>query len=393
MKYLVLRCEDAGPFGEQTAALLEGARTAHLAQLAQAGAAGLIRPGRGPADALDRFRLHRALLGFAPGATEPGAGRCYAEAADLPLEAGETAWCCELVSQRDGAIIDPSAGQIPTKESELLVRALDEALGSDLRRWRVGEGSHHLLLTRDPAFAAEGAPAVPAPERLVGRAWRKQLPKGLSGEALGALVNQAAELLESHPVNRVRVDLGENPANMVWLWGGSAGAPQPSFGERTGLSATILSNSFLLKGLAKAAGLRWKEAPASLKESAVKQLAKAACALLEAHDFVYLHVSVDTGDAVERTCAMERLDHILLKALTDRLPALGPWRLLAAVDDRRQGTVPLIAIGSGLPQQPVVSLSAEHLGASPLTFSGGTGLFAWFTRTSGEPEVAGAQVS
>ena len=392
MKYVILRCEDAGLFGEQTAPLLEGARTSHLAQLAQAGAAGVSRAGRSGAAAIDRFQLYRALLGLSPDEAEAAAGRCCAEAAGLQLGAEETAWCCELVSQRDGVIIDPAAGRIPTKESELLIHALDETLGSDIRRWEVGQGSHHALVTQDPALAAEGAPAVRAPELLVGQAWRKQLPKGLPGETLGALIGQASQLLESHPVNRVRVDLGENPANMAWLWGASGGAPQAAFGDRTGLSGAVVSNSFLLKGLAKTLGLGWKDAPASLKESAVKQLTKTVSSLIDTHDLVYVHVSIETGDAVERTCAMERLDQILLKSLTEALPRIGPWRLLAAVDDLRQGIVPLIAIGSGLPQQPVVSLSAEHLNASPLAFTDGAGLFTWFTRKSGEPEVTGARV-
>ena len=380
MKYVILRCEDNGPRSEQTAPLLEGAKTSHLHELAQAGAAGISRTNhQGHPGGIDRFRLHRALFGL--DAEDAAAGRCYAESANLQLGAEETAWCCELITQQDGKISDPRAGNITTKESELLMHALDDELGSDTRRWEVGRGPHHILVVQDPALSAEGQRSVRSPDLLVGEPWMRHLPKGPGGEALRALIEQASHILENHPVNRVRVDLGENPANMLWLWGPSGAGPQKTFADRTGLSGAIVSNSFLLRGFARTLGLDWKEGPAWLKEPSLQHLAKTVASLTEQHDLVYVHLSVETGDPVERLCAMERIDQILLKSLTETLPRLGPWRLLAAVDDCRLGVVPFIAIGSGLPQQPIVALDANRFAESPLVFPEGAGWFAWFTKT------------
>ena len=129
MKYVIIRCEDDAPGSGQTASLLKGAKTSHLQQLAQAGAAGTIQP-QGNSPRLDRFDLHRALFGLGPHDPEAAAGRCYAASVNRTLAEGETAWCCELVTHRDGKIVDPTAGGIPTKESEVLIHALDEELGS-----------------------------------------------------------------------------------------------------------------------------------------------------------------------------------------------------------------------------------------------------------------------
>src|SRR6185295_216160 len=146
MKYIVVRCEDLAPSTEPLAPLLEGAKLAHLHELAQGGAGGVCRPERrSSAGWLDRFHLHRMLLGLNPGDASPPAGRCYAESASAPMQGKELAWGCDLVSLRDGVVVDPTAGRVSTKESALLIDALQSTLGSDARRWHAGEGSHHVL--------------------------------------------------------------------------------------------------------------------------------------------------------------------------------------------------------------------------------------------------------
>ena len=166
-KFVIIRCED-GARSRHTAALLEGSKTAHLHQLAQAGAAGVIRQ-IADQDPGDPAMLHRGLLGLDPHDADLTAARCYAASANITLEPGETAWCCDFVTQHDGVIIDPEAGRIPTKESEVLLQALEEQLGAEGRRWELGSGPHHVLVTRDPALATRGGHAVRSPHRLLGR--------------------------------------------------------------------------------------------------------------------------------------------------------------------------------------------------------------------------------
>ena len=378
MKYVILRCEDLAPSAAHATSLLEGAKILHLQQLAQAGAAGLIH-ARAEQGILDRFGLHRALLGLAPGDPAASGGQCYAAALNLHAAPGETIWCCDLVTQRDGRIVDASAGNVTTKEAEVLVHALDERFGSETRRWEVGQGSQHLFVVRDPLLGSDGL-ALHAPDLLIGQPWARHLPKGSSGEALQSLIDQTAQLLELHPVNGVRVDLGENPANMIWLWGASDHRPGRAFSDRTGQRGAVSSNSLLLRGLARAQGLTSKEGPASFQEAAIQRWMKVVRSLVEAHDIVYLHAGIASGDPVERLCAMERLDQLVLAPLTEWLPTLGPWRLLTIVDRGHEGAVPFVAIGTGLPRQPVVHLGSEALAVSPLRFEEPAALFPWLTQ-------------
>jgi len=200
----------------------------------------------------------------------------------MKLKPGETAWCCELVTRQDDTIIDAIAGNIKTKESEVLVQALDEQLGSDARRWEVGRDAQHLLITTDPSLRRDGAIGVPPPEMIVGLPWKRHLPKSPLGATLNSLIEDAAKLLESHPINRVRIDLGENPANLLWLWGSVGGeSAQPPWSARTGLAGAVISNGFMVRGLALAMGLEWKSGPSSIEEAPLAHALKTVAGLLE----------------------------------------------------------------------------------------------------------------
>jgi 2,3-bisphosphoglycerate-independent phosphoglycerate mutase len=297
----------------------------------------------------------------------------------LRLGHGEIAWCCELVTHHAGKIVDPVAGDIPTHESRELIESLNTQLGSDTRHWELGEGPHHLLVVREPTLVADGARSVRAPELLIGKPWRRHLPSGLLRESLGGLIDAAAKCLEDHPVNRVRVDLSENPANMLWLWGGSPPQAEVPFRERSGLTGAVISGAFALRGLAQALELEWVEGPRGLEEETFRELGKTVIGLLEEHDWVYVNVPIHSRDPLERLCAMERLDQLLCKPVTEALPRWGAWRLLAVIDDRIRQAAPFVAIGTGLPRQAVARLNAVHLAEHSLVFTEASGLFRWFT--------------
>lgn len=375
MNTVILRIEDTSRATEQTTSLLEGAKAAFLQQLSQAGACGTIRATAG---AIDRFQLHRGLLGVQ--AEDPGVspGQCYAEGANVRLADGDTAWCCELVTQRDGILIDPSAGNIPTKESRILIQELNEQLGSDTRRWETGEASRHILVVRDPELAGSGPATVAPPELLIGRSWRRGLQPAARHAAVRALIEQAEKLLEAHAVNRVRVDLGENPANLMWLWGAGQGSSGRAATKRRAGGGVVFSTSFPLRGLARRLGLEWMEGPRSLQDDPLQRLTQTILARMRTAEVLYVHLGIASADPVERLCAMERIDQLLIKPLTEMTQEGEPRRLLMVIDGRG-GSVPFIAMGPGLPQQPVGRLTADAFAESPLRFSDGEKLFAWLT--------------
>jgi hypothetical protein len=140
----------------------------------------------------------------------------------------------------------------------------------------------------------------------------------------------------------------------------------------------VISSSFPMRGFAQTLGVEWKEGPRSLEEPSVRRLTKTVWDAVQHHDMVYVHVQVESPDPVDRLCAMQRLDQLLLKPLTDQLPSLGEWRLLTAVDDRKHAGIVFVAMGTGVSQRPAAHLTREALLKSGLAFDRHAQLFSWF---------------
>jgi len=387
MRYAIVRIVDGAEDGAERASLLEGARNPHLAHLAQAGAAGALRHS-GHTEERDRLQCARGLLGLDPGDPTASPALCYAAEADLTLEPRETAWCCDFMTQQDGQVLDPTAGGIPTKESTELLHAIQEHLGSERRRWIAGMQSHHVFASREATLEGHGL-SVASPAQLAGVPWEEGLPPGARGATLRRLVEQGASILEQHPINRVRVDLGENPANLMWLWGPAPAGRAQGFTERTKRSGALVAAQFPLRGLATCLGMDWVKGAETLTEAAIRRLHTSLVRLLKHRDVVYTQLEVGSPDPVERLCAMERLDQLLLKPLTESLSAQGTWRLLVVIDvhptdaQDGRGAMAFVATGSGLPEHPVVRLTPSCLAESPLHFDRAAALFRWFTGTHG----------
>lgn len=380
MKYVILHCEDTAAREQPLASLLEGSRMSHLQQLAQAGAAGLIRPPEARRR-LDPLQLHRGLLGLSAQDRATAPAWCYAASSDIQVAPGEHVWCCELLTQHDGVVVDATAGHIPTAESRVLIQALDEQLGADNRRWEVGLGSHHMLVTSDPALSAGHPVNLPSAAQLLGQRWEAHLSRASEAEALRLLIQGAAKVLAQHPINRVRLDLGENPANALWLWGAASQEAEPTLAQRTGRSGAIVSSQYPLRGLSRLLGYDWQPAPSSFEEPVLHGFVQTLLALVEHRDVVYVHLQVNTIDPVERQCAMERLDQVLLKPLREQLAKLPAWRLLTVVADRRTGALPLVGIGTGVTARPAAALHGIALEESAQIFRDGHAVAAWFLAT------------
>ena len=392
MKYLLVWCEDRVPLQfEGAASLLETARLTHVQQLAQAGGIGQVTWSRAHKP-VNELQAHWSWLGYPEQEVRPAgrrrrhapssweAGRCYAASAHVDLGEQEHAWCCELVTQHEGRVMDPTAGGISTKEASRLIGSLNEKLATPNRRWVVGERSHHLFITT----AAESADVplnvdIDPPEHLVHRPWRRCLPRQAGSPWLRTLLEDAAELLEDHEVNRVRVDLGENPANMLWAWGTGTNRPLTPFATQTGLSGAVMSRAFAVRGLAHLVGLTWLEGSAKLDESGCERMQRAASKALASHDWLYLHLAIDQTDPIERQCLMQRVSQRLVKPLTDQLTKLEEFRLVVAVDDRSTAMTPFVAVGTQLPNSPAVHFTSQEAAESRLIFHDGAGLFAWLT--------------
>ncbi|MCX5657323.1 MAG: 2,3-bisphosphoglycerate-independent phosphoglycerate mutase, partial [Candidatus Omnitrophica bacterium] len=192
-----------------------------------------------------------SLLGYSP--VEFYTGRGPLEAANLGVELneGDIAFRCNLVTVENGSMVDYSAGHILTKEADALIRFLNEKLASDKFHFYTGTSYRHLMVSKGVGIDLKCTP----PHDISGKNISAYLPKGEDGDIINDLMQKSSIILPAHDVNHVRIDLKENPANMIWLWGQGRKPLFPAFSSKYGLSGKVISAVDLIKGLGRLTGL------------------------------------------------------------------------------------------------------------------------------------------
>jgi 2,3-bisphosphoglycerate-independent phosphoglycerate mutase len=230
-RVLVVLAGAADPASDATP-LADAERTA-LDRIARLGRAGVADLG-----ARSPWEGFAALLGMA----EPRPSLGAAEALGLALDVadGECAYRADFVTLVDGEVRDPFGGKVKDPEAEALLGAV-RAARPGTRIVRAG-GHRNLVVLPGPSEFC------PSPWEMVGQRAATWLPPGGAVAAFHAL---SAAALADHDVNHVRVDLGENPANALWLHGGGpAAAPRA---ERSG-RATLVGRGPGVEGAARCLG-------------------------------------------------------------------------------------------------------------------------------------------
>ncbi len=317
MKYIVIvpdgmADEPIEEIGNKTP--LEVARTTNMDYLARHGMTGLIKTipdGMHPGSDIGNM----SLLGYNPAITHTGRAPLEAANLDIDLKENEIAVRCNFVTVTDSKMIDYSAGHISTKEATLLVDALNEEIDLEGTKFYTGKSYRHLLVltVRDPETYLK-IKTVP-PHDILGKAIKKYLPQGHESEMLLKLMEKSKNILEKHLVNTVRIDLQENPANMIWLWGQGTKPQLQPFQDKYGLKASMISAVDLVNGIGRLAGIDIIDVPGITGYYDTDYSAKAEYALnaLKSNDFVFVHVeSPDeaghNGDLRAKIAAIENID-------------------------------------------------------------------------------------
>jgi len=195
--------------------VLEAADTRYMDAIVTKGRVGIVAttpPGMIPASDVANL----AIMGYDP--TKYYNGRGPLEASNMGVELGDTdvAFRCNTVTVNDGVMVDYSAGHISTKESNTLIRAVDEHISSAQIKFYPGISYRHLMVlnagTKEKVNALCKLKCV-APHDILDKKIAKYLPKGRDGEILNDIMEKAAAVLETQDINKVRVDLEENPAH------------------------------------------------------------------------------------------------------------------------------------------------------------------------------------
>jgi 2,3-bisphosphoglycerate-independent phosphoglycerate mutase len=343
---------------------LQYAKTPNLDKIAAEGRSGLTKniPRKMPAGS-DVAIL--SILGYDPRKIYCGRAPLEAAAHDIDLREGQIALRCNLVTICDGIMIDYSAGHISTEEASELIVALNERIGIPGVKFYKGVSYRHLLIIDENEVNCnfKQLRCVPAHD-IVNQHIEHNLPKGNGSDFLYDLMRKASEILKDHEINNVKLDLQENPANNIWLWGPGSKPKLDSFTDKYKITGGMISAVDLLRGIARLVGLNVINVPGITGFFDTNYEGKADYAIhsLLENDFVFVHVEAPdeaghSGSLTEKIRAIENFDEKVVGRIMNKAPQFFPeWRIMVLSDHttpislRKHGMepVPFSVMGTGI---------------------------------------------
>lgn len=373
---------------------LQVARTPHMDYLAQHGMSGLVKT---IPDALPPGSDvgNMAILGYNP--LQCLTGRSPLEAANMgiTLKDDEVSFRCNLVTERDGTMVDYSAGHIRTDEATLLIADLNDQLGDKDITFYPGKSYRHIMVLRtDTPEEFLSLKTVP-PHDIIEKPIAGYLPQGKLADRIISLMDQSRQIFANHSVNQVRIDLQENPATMIWLWGQGTKPILEPFDKKYGLKGSIISAVDLVNGIGRLAGLNIIDVPGATGYFDTNYAGKAEYALasLSDHDYVYVHIeSPDeaghVGSYKEKIRAIENIDKHIVGTVRQYVEQNPDSRMLVLPDHptpvalrtHTHEPVGFAMYGKGIEHNGAPAYNENTTRDIGIKFSSGEEMIEWFVR-------------
>ncbi|MFI3229097.1 MAG: cofactor-independent phosphoglycerate mutase [Bacillota bacterium] len=339
MKYLVLLGDGMAdrPVKElQDSTPLERAKKPHIDALAQKavqyGTVQTVPKGFKPGSDVANL----SAMGYRP--EEYYSGRSPLEALSIGIKMADSdvAIRCNLVTIAADTMVDYSAGEITTAESNELISSVAAALNDSVVQFYAGVSYRHCLIVKNGTLATDLTP----PHDITGRKIAEYMPKGEGAEQYMALMAKAKAILSTHPVNLKRIAEGKNPATDVWFWGAGSKPKLDSFKSKYGVSGAVISAVDLLKGIAIGAEMQAPDVMGATGTIHTNYKGKVQ-AVIDCYksgvEYVYLHVEAPDecghqGDICGKVSAIEMLD-TMLAGILEYLVNCGEDYVIAVLPD------------------------------------------------------------
>lgn len=276
-----------------------------------------------------------AILSFDPKIFSKGRSPLEAVSMGIVMQPDETAYRCNVVTlteeqdcYEDRIILDHSADEITTGEADLLIKTLEEKMGNELRKFYTGVSYRHCLIWKN----GNDRYNFMRPHDILGKRIGEYLPRVEDGgEEFLKLMKESYDILKDHPVNIARKARGLKPANSAWLWSPGKKPQLPSFKEKWGLNAAVISAVDLIKGIGLCAEMQSIDVEGATGNVHTNYTGKANAAI-EAFkngvELVYIHVEGpdECGHRAEienKVKAIELIDEKILTPVWDYLKSTG----------------------------------------------------------------------
>ena len=284
-----------------------------------------------------------SVLGYRP--LECYTGRSPLEAANIGIDLADddVALRCNLVTLSENepyeqkVMEDYCAGDIHTEQADEIIRTVLQAFGGGEFDFYTGTAYRHCLVWHKGKTAIG---KLTPPHDISGQVIGELLMAHPDAAPLLDMMKRSTKLLANHPINEQRRRDGKNPANAIWLWGHGSRPALQNFEARFNVKGAMVSAVDLLKGIARLTDMTVCEvegATGYLDTNFVGKRQAAVDALINGHDFVYIHVEAPDecghrGEVQNKVRAIEEIDRQILTPLLEELKAFGEYSLLIMPD-------------------------------------------------------------
>ena len=284
-----------------------------------------------------------SVMGYDPAIYYTGRSPLEAVSIGIDMAPTDVSYRCNIVSldgdgeYEDCRMWDYSCDEIPTEESEVLIRYLNDVFSTEAVQLYPGISYRHCLILKEAADGCITTPPHDISDRCVGT----HLPTGQNAELLLSMMKRSRDLLKDHPINRARVARGVKPASSLWFWGEGRKPALTSYEKKYGVRGSVVSAVDLIKGIAICAGMNSIDVVGATGNIHTDFKAKALASIdaLQRHsDFIYIHIEApdECGHRREienKVLAIEKIDQEIVGPMLDYLSSCKePYRVLVLPD-------------------------------------------------------------
>ena len=323
--------------------LLQYARPEYMNMLAREGRTGrlmTVPEGFPPGSEV----ANTAILGYDLNKVYEGRGPLEAASIGYEMADDDMAIRCNIITLENGKIITHNGGNLETQDADVLIKYLNEHLGSERVKFITGIQYRHLLVIKGGNKHIICNPPHDHPNE----EWKPLLVKAEIPEAqetadlLNELILKSQELLAKHPYNIEKAKRGERQANSIWPWSGGYRPSMETLMQQYPQikSGAVISAVDLIQGIGKYAGLRIIKVPGAtgLANTNYEGKAQAAIEALKKDDFVFVHVEATDeaghdGDVDLKLRAIDYLDQRLIKPIYEAVQQMNEPVCMAILPD------------------------------------------------------------
>lgn len=318
------------------------AKKPNMDWLAQRGEVGLVRTvAEGLKPGSDVANM--SVMGFDPMKFYTGRSPLEAASIGIDMKSSDVSLRTNLVTlseddlpYEEKTIEDYCADDISTEEAEILIKYIDEKLGTDEFKFYPGVSYRHCLIW-DKGTTDLGK--MTPPHDITGKVITEYLSQSENAKPLIDMMKKSYDLLKDHPVNIKRRAEGKRPANSIWMWGEGTRPAFDSFENIYGIKGGVVSAVDLIKGLGGCAKMDVAEVEGATGyiDTNFEGKARAALELLKKDDLVYIHFEAPDecghrNEPENKVKSIEIIDREVLPLLLEGLREYDDYKIMILPD-------------------------------------------------------------